>query len=290
MHRSSPLRSSFRALAPLLLLGLCAPNVLAQDSPDLPRPSPLARVEQRVGVTDFTLEYSSPGAKGRQIWGELVPYGELWRSGANAPTKVTASADFTFAGTSVPAGTYALLTIPGEKEWTVILNSKLDIAGTRGYAEKDDVARVTVAPTTAPARERLTFLFSDTTDDATRLDLEWGTLRLSVPIEVATRKQVKKNIADALDAAWRPHFASARWLLENDGDLSTALAYIDTSIAIKATWWNNWVRAQILAKQGAVPEAVSAAEKAKSLGAGDEIFDGFFKKNIDKAIADWKDS
>jgi hypothetical protein len=250
----------------------------------------MARVEQHVGVTDFSVEYSSPGVKGRKIWGDLVAYDELWRTGANAATKLEASGDFTFGGTSVPAGTYSLLTIPGKKSWTVILNSKADLSGTRGYDQSNDVARATVKPAAAPMRERMAFLFSNTTDDATRLDLEWEKQRVSVPIQVETRNQVMTNIDETLAEAWRPHFASARWLLENDGDLGQAIEYVNTSIAIKPTWWNNWVKAQILAKQGNSTEAVAAAEQAKSLGAGDEVFEGFFKENIDKAIADWKKS
>lgn len=286
-NRRWPLPTCAILSVPVLLLGFAVP-VLAQDAPELPRPSPMARVEQRVGVTDFSVEYSSPGVKGRKIWGGLVAYDELWRTGANAATKLEASGDFTFGGTSVPAGTYSLLTIPGKTSWTVILNSKADLSGTRGYDQSNDVARATVKPAAAPMRERMAFLFSNTTDDATRLDLEWEKQRVSVPIQVETRNQVMTNIDETLAEAWRPHFASARWLLENDGDLGQAIEYVNTSIAIKPTWWNNWVKAQILAKQGSSTEAVAAAEQAKSLGAGDEVFEGFFKENIDKAIADWK--
>lgn len=260
---------------------------MAQAAPELPQPSVKAKVEQRVGVTDFAVDYSSPGVKGREIWGALVPYDQLWRSGANAATKLTASRDFSFGGVAVPAGSYSLFTIPTKSTWTVILN-KNATAATRDYDEKLDVARVTVKPDSSPARERLTYLFSDTTDDSTRLDLEWEKLRVSVPIKVDTRAQAQANIDKALDDAWRPHFASARWLLDSGGDLKQALAYIDTSIAIKPTWWNNWVRAQILAKQGQNAEAVTAAEQAQALGKGDQIFEGFFKADVAKAIAAWK--
>jgi hypothetical protein len=281
------LRSS---MAVFVLAGLAGivPAVSAQDKPELPRPSPLARVEQRVGVTDFAIEYFSPGVKDRKIWGGLVPYDELWRTGANAATRLEASGDFTFAGTPVPAGTYALFTIPGKQAWTVILNTNTKVAGTRGYDPKDDVARVTVKPGSAPFRERMAFLFSNTTDDATRLDLEWEKLRLSVPIGVDTATQVRANIEQAVGEAWRPHFASARWLLENGGDLKQALAYVDTSIEIKPTWWNHWVKAQILAKDGRPAEAIASAEQAVDLGKGDEIFTSFFEEGVAKSIADWK--
>jgi hypothetical protein len=292
MLRNRPLPAPACAVVsiPALLLSLTAPATLAQDAPDLPRPSPLARVEQRVGVTDFAVEYSSPGVKKRKIWGGLVPYDELWRTGANAATKLEASRDFTFGGIAVAAGTYSLFTIPGKKSWTVILNSKADLAGTRDYDETNNVARVTVNAAAAPLRERMAFLFSNTTDDTARLDLEWDKLRVSVPIQVETRKYVMANIEETLDTAWRPYFTSARWLLENDGDLTQAMDYVDTSITIKPTWWNNWVKAQILAKQGHPAEAIAAAEQAESLGAGDVVFEGFFKESVDKAIADWRKS
>lgn len=265
-----------------------SPAAAQPGAPELPQPSPKARVEQRVGLTDFAVTYFSPGVKGRTIFGDLVPFGELWRTGANAATTLEASRDFTFGGTKVPAGTYALYTIPGQTSWTVILNKNPGASGTRGYAQANDVARVTVTPAQAPKRERLTFLFAETGDDASRLDLEWDTVRVSVPIGVDTASQAQANIDKALAEAWRPHFASARYLLDTGGDLTQALAYVDTSIAIKPTWWNTWVRAQILGKQGKRAEAVQAAEEAQRLGAGDEIFEGFFKQPVADAIATWK--
>jgi len=265
-------------------------SVVVAQGPELPAPSPLARVEQRVGVTDLSVEYSSPGVKGRTIWGELVPYDELWRTGANAATKLEVSTAFNFGGKEVPAGKYALYTIPTKGSWTVILNSKSDAGGTRGYDEKNDVARITVKPEVSPQRERLTFIFSDTTDDATRLDMEWEKLRVSVPITLKTKELALANVDKAVGDAWRPHFVSARWLLENNGDLGKALGYIDTSIQIKPTWWNNWVRAQVLAKQGKSGDAVAAAEKAQALGKGDEVYEGFFKDTVSKAISEWKAS
>jgi hypothetical protein len=280
-------RSRLVTTACAALLALGAP-ASAQSAPELPPASPPAKVEQQVGLTKFTVAYSSPGVKGRQIWGELVPYDELWRTGANAATTFEASRDFTFGGTRVPAGTYALYSIPGKTSWTVILNKNPNASGTRGYDEKNDVARVTATPAQSPARERMTFLFANTTDDATRLDLEWDTLRVSVPIAVDTRAQAMGNIDKSLADAWRPHFSSARYLLDSGGDLNQAIGYIDTSISIKPTWWNNWVKAQILAKQGKRSDAVAAAEQAQKLGSGDAVYEEFFKEQVAKAIADWK--
>lgn len=273
----------------LLLAGLAAAPVLAQSAMETPAPSPRAKVEQRVGITDFSIEYSSPAVKGRTIWGDLVPYDTLWRTGANMATKLTASRDFAIGGKPVPAGSYSLFTIPGKASWTVILNSKPDLSGTNGYDEKNDVARITVTPQTMPApRERMTFLFSDTADGGANLDLEWATLRVRIPLTVDTGAQVAASIDKTLGDAWRPHWQAARYLLDSGGDLGKALSYIDTSIAIQPNWWNYWVKASILGKQGKKGEAVAAAEQSQKLGPGNSIYDQFFKEDIAQAIADWK--
>ncbi len=285
IRRSSRLVSSAAALATLLLLG---GGVAHAQALELPAPSPKAKVEQQVGVTSFQLEYSSPAVKGRKIWGTLVPYDKLWRTGANMATKLTVSRDFSFGGKPVKAGSYALYTIPGKGAWTVILNTNANTGGTSGYEEKNDVARITIKPAAIPLRERLTFIFNNTTDDAVALDLEWEKLRIRVPITVDTAGHVKANIEKAVSDAWRPHFAAARYLLESNGDLALALGYADKSIAIQPTWWNHWTRAQILGKQGKKADAVAAAQQAQTLGKGDQTYEGFFKEDIAKAIAGWK--
>lgn len=275
-------------LSALLLVGAGAASEALAQALEVPQPSVRAKIEQRVGVTDFAVEYNSPAARGRSIWGGLVPYGELWRTGANSSTKLTASRDFTFGGTKVPAGTYTLLTIPGASSWTVILSRNAAIQGTNGYDAKDDAARAVVKPETAPARERMTFLFSETTDDATRLDLEWAGLRVSVPVKVDTAGHVKAAMDKTLGDAWRPHYTAGRYLLENGGDLDQALKYFDTSIAVQPTWWNHWFKAQALAKKGRAADAIAAAEKARELGKGDNIFEQFFQEDVQKAIDGWK--
>jgi len=285
-HIGSRLAAAALTLSAATLVAAAATPAAAV--PDLPRASPAARVEQQVGVTTFGVEYASPGVKGRTIFGGLVPYGELWRAGANEATRLTASRAFKLGDKEVPAGTYALFAIPGEKKWTVILNSNTKTWGTYGYDQKDDVARIEVEAETLPAsRERMTFLFSDATDDQVNLDLEWEKVRVRIPLSVDTRAHVAANIAKAVDEAWMPHFASARWHLENGGDLDEALRYIDASIAVKPTWNNQWVRAQILAKKGKKKDAVKSAKAAQKLGKGERVYEGFYKQSIEAAIAEW---
>ncbi len=284
--------STFRApIAAMMLAGLTAialPTAEAQQAPpELPALSPAARVDQRVGLTDFTIKYSSPAVKDRKVWGELVPYDKLWRTGANQPTTLQASRDFRVGGQPVPAGTYAVYSIPGKSRWTIILNSNTT-ASVNDYDQSKDVVRVDVKPGSGSFRERMTFVFADTTDDTTSLDLEWEKRRISIPIAVDTATQAMANIDAAVNDSWRPHFLSARYLLDSNGDLRRALELIDASIAIKGTWWNHWVRGQILAKQGRNADAVAAGEQAQKLGAGDRVYEGFFKDQVATAIAGWK--
>lgn len=277
-----------RALSVMALAALAAGGTITYaQTVDVPALSTKAKVEQRVGITDFSVDYSSPAVRGRKIFGGLVPYDKIWRTGANASTKLTSSRDFTFGGKAVPKGTYSVFSIPGASSWTIVLNKKAD-ATTDEYDTKEDAARATVSATSIPARERMTFIFSETTDDSTRLDLEWDTVRVSVPIQLDTKGQVMAGIDTALDDAWRPHYLAGRYLVESGGDFDTALGYLDTSIGIKSTWWNNWWRAQALAKKGRTADAIAAGEKALQIGKGNETFEQFFKADVQKTIDGWK--
>src|ERR1700712_4336330 len=127
-------------VARLAVLALsCWSSVAAAQALEVPQPSPHARVEQRVGLTDVAIDYSSPGVKGRKIWGEVVPYDKTWRAGANQPTKLTVSKDFSFGGTAVPAGTYSLFMTPGKAAWTVMLNTDLTVSQDDHDVKKDVV-------------------------------------------------------------------------------------------------------------------------------------------------------
>ena len=277
-----------RALTAMTLAALAAASSPASaQAIEVPAPSAKAKVEQRVGITDFSVDYSSPAMRGRKIFGGLLPFDKLWRTGANAPTKLTASRDFTFGETAVPKGTYSVFSIPGASSWTVILNKNAD-AGADEYDAKTDAARVTVKPGTIAARERMTFIFSDTTESAARLDLEWDTVRISVPIKVDTQTQVMAAIDETMAEAWRPSYQAGRYVVESGGNMDTALQYLDTSIGIKSTWWNNWWRAQALAKKGRTADAITAGEKALQLGKGNETFEQFFKADVQKAVDGWK--
>ena len=282
MFKVSQLSISLGAVAASLLFASSASAQL-----DLPRPSPSAKVSQVIGLTEVTVDYSSPAAKGRPIWGTLVPYDQMWRTGANSATKITFSKDVTFGGKPVPAGTYALMTIPSKGAWTVILNKKLDQSGTaRDYKADQDFVRFQVQTKAAPHRERLAFLFSDFTDDKGSLDLEWDKLRVSIPIKVSTEEQALANIKKTLDGtSWTYAFA-ARYTAETKKDFDTALKYIDQSISLKEDWFNTWIKATIVAGMGKTKDAIALGEKAYGLGQKAEFF--FLEAEVKKTLAEWK--
>jgi outer membrane biosynthesis protein TonB len=214
----------------------------------LPPRSPQARVSQRVGLTDISVEYTSPAVRERWIWDVVVPYGKVWRTGELPVPKITFSRDVVFVDKNVPAGTYALLTIPTADSWTIILNRNAKLTGERAYRPELDVARVEVPWTPAPHRERFAFVFTDFTDDEVRLDLEWETRRVSIPIKVHTAEQLVAEIG-ALDGVWRKYADMARYLLDK-GDYDAGLDYVDRSLILKRDAYNVAIRASLLEAKG----------------------------------------
>lgn len=274
-----------------LTLSLVAAAFLAQTTNvsaqlQLPQPSPKAKLIQTTGLTDITIEYSSPAVKGRTIWGDLVPYNEIWRAGANKATSVNFSKDVTIGDKEVKAGSYSLFYIPGKEEWTIILNKNTELWGVDGYKQEEDVVRVMAKPEVISNRERMTFIVSNYTDDVANIDLEWEKVRISLPIKLATAKQAVSNINSSLGGTWRTYASAARYMYETPKDYDAALKYIDQSLALTQDWYNTWFKAKILAAKGMNKEAQALAVKAKELG--DKNPDNFFYKNdVEAAIKEW---
>jgi hypothetical protein len=258
---------------------------------ELPRPSPNAKIVQNVGLTEISVEYSCPRVNGRKVWGGLLPYGELWRAGANAATKLTVSRDVSIGGTTVPAGSYSMFVIPQKTgAWSWIINRKVG-ASTDQYKKEDDVVRVEVKPQPlAQARERLAYGFTDfAVQTKASLDLEWEKVRLSLPIKVGTDEQVAANLKTYEENQWSPLNNAARYMLEQKKDLDAAATLVDKSIAIKEGWFNTWTKAQILAAKGKRQDALALAQKADALGEKETPADRyFFKDQVKAAITEWK--
>lgn len=288
-HPQEIMNRAFVCVA-FLSVALAAPSVFGQQIrsiPELPVLSPPAETMQRVGITDMSINYSSPAAREREIWGALVPYGEVWRAGANAPTKFTSAHDFTFGGVAVPAGTYTLMIVPSESEWTFHLNTDSAGRGANAYNADEDVAVVTVPAMEGPDRERMLFLFDGTTDSSTHLTLEWAGMMAAVEVGVDTEGMARANIDAEVALSWRPAYSAARYYLESGQDLDTAAEWMGTSIAINANSWNHWFMASILAEQENYRDAREHAELAAELAAGDEVFTNFYLPRVQEALESW---
>ena len=276
----------FAALVPALTLAAALAATPASAQLALPRPSHGAKVSATVGITEVTVDYSAPGVKGRKIFGELLPFGKVWRAGANQATKLTFSTDALLGGKKVPAGTYSVFVVPTPTEWTVILNK--DVAATeQSYKTEGDVARVQAMPQAIPMRERLGFEILDATEAGARLSLEWEKVRVAVPFTVDTQGLVLASIRALKSEDWKPYNGAARWLLDSKLEAALALSLADKSIALKEEWLNQWTRAELLAAKGDKPGALAAATKAQELGK--KAGDGFFwADKVAKALTDWK--
>lgn len=259
---------------------------LAHAQLTLPAPSPGAMVKQTVGLTDITINYSSPGVKGRKIFGGLVAFDQIWRTGANAATTIEFSRDVTIAGTKVAKGTYSIMTIPGTSEFTIILNKDLDVSE-GSYKMDMDVVRIKAPVKACDMRERMTFIFSNFDDNGTSIDLEWETTRVSFMVKTDTDAQAMASISRETGRTWRTYNAAARYMLDNNKELETGMKYVDQSISLSNEWFNNWTKAELYNAMGRKADAYKYAVIAKELG--DKNPDGFFYKDrVEKAIADWK--
>jgi len=273
----------------LLALAVAATPARAQRL-ELPAPSPAAKVAQTVGLTELGVDYSSPRVNGRKIWGGLLPYGQVWRAGANAATKLTVSKEVTINGTKVPAGTYSLFVIPQKTgPWTVIINKDAQ-ANQGSYTKDQDVVRADIKPQPIALRERLQYSFGDfANQNGVSLELEWEKVRLSVPIKVGTDAQVAANIKAFDDNRGAPYTQAARYMLEQKKDYDAGIELVDKSIAIKEEWLNVWTKAQLLAAKGSFKQALAMAQKADDLGEKVVPADRyFFKDEVKKALAEWK--
>ncbi|MBF8294080.1 MAG: hypothetical protein HW389_625 [Bacteroidetes bacterium] len=250
----------------------------------LPRISPGAKVAQMVGLSEVTIYYHRPGVKGREIWGKLLPYGEVWRVGANEPTLFTFSDEVTIQGKKLPAGTYRFVTFPGQKEWTVIFNSEVKNWGTM-YEAKYDTLKFTVMPEAGPNEEWLSFSFTDLTPSSAQVVLAWEKVRLGFKIEFNTLGKIQASVGN-----WQILNAAARYALTDKIYTSEAMTWVDRSIALEKNVTNLGTKAELFLAAGKTTEAISMAEEALALGkAKDPKFEGSRQgQNLTRLIGEWK--
>ena len=226
------------------LLALAAVSASAQQL-NLPRPSPNAKVSQTIGVTEVSIQYSRPGIKGRTIWGDLVPYNEVWRTGANENTTITFSTPVKVGGKELPAGTYGLQTIPTTGDWTVIFSKDAELWGAFNYKPENDALRIQVKPEPAEFEERMGFEFEDVTDNSAKVVLRWEKIAVPFTVEVDTAKLVSESARASL--RWQNPYQAANYCIQNNTCLEEAGRWLDASIALQENFTNLRAKAMLLA-------------------------------------------
>ena len=283
-------RSLFLAMAGLLA---AAGAAIAQLPPlTVPAASPAASVTQQVGLTDVTIEYHRPAVAKRTVWGDLVPFDQVWRAGANENTTIAFSTPVTVGGKKIPAGTYGLHMLPTAKDWSVMLSSTATAWGSFSYDEKEDVVRFTVAPKPADFEERLEYRFENPTETSVDVVMQWEKLAVSFPITVDTNAVVIESLQKQLRGlprfGWQGWNQAAQWALQHD-DLDQALQWADRSVGMQANFANLRTKAGILEKKGDAKAAEDLRAQAMKIATEADInqlgYTLLGQKKTDEAIA-----
>ncbi|HEX3583768.1 MAG TPA: DUF2911 domain-containing protein [Thermoanaerobaculia bacterium] len=277
-----------KAIKFLLAAALIALPAAAQLK--LPAVSQHAVVSQTVGLTDITITYSRPGVKGREIFGGLVPYGKVWRTGANQATQFAVTTDVEIEGKKLPAGTYSLHTIPGPSAWTVIFNKDAGQWGSFSYDEAKDALRVTIKPEKAAhSAEWLEFHFPKISTDSATLMIRWADVAIPIRIDTNTTANVIASAKSAIAAAkaddWQTPYRAGTFALEN-GKMTDAKEWSDAAVKKNENLSTLWLRARIEQKEGHTAEAIKTADLALSKQTDKDNKD--FVGEVKKQIAEWK--
>lgn len=275
----------------LLLACFLAAGISVQAQIETPQPSPTAKLEQKVGLTDVTVEYSRPAMRGRKIFGDLVPYGQMWRTGANANTKITFSDDVTIGKTAVKAGTYAIFTKPMASNWEVILYSDASNWGTPSEWDDAKVVMKTVVPVNKVpyAKESFTIDIANLSNRGADLELKWDKTMVIVPFAVPTDKKATASIEKTMAGPQAgDYFAAARYYLEEGKDMDKAKMWIDKAIDMtkdNPRFWYLRQQSLVYAKMGKKAEAIKIAKQSMELAkeAGNK---DYVKMNKD-SIKEW---
>lgn len=259
----------------------------------LPQASPAAMIKQTIGLTDITVNYHAPSVKGRKIFGGLVPFGQLWRAGANEATLITFTDELFLNNERVPAGTYSFFIFPqSDSLWHVVLNRDTTLWGLEGYNALNDVAYLEVNPQQAPFQETMQFSFSDIRINKGVLNLAWENKKIALHIETEIERKALANIHEALEKAapddWYVWAQCAEYMLPRREHHQKALEWINKSIAIKDNFYNNWIKAKLYALNKEYQTAADISQKAIKLGATEPESYKTYAKEIESAYTSWK--
>lgn len=273
-----------------LSLGLCFFTSLLTAQIAHPKASPFAQLTQHIGLTKITLSYSRPAVKGRKIFGALVPYGRIWRVGANESSKITVDTDIFIKSKKLPKGTYALYAFPGADSWEIVFHKTTTHwgDGRDAYDPGEDAFRITVVPDTIPYTQENFLISFDALDHNSGIMLWlWERTKISIPIRVLTddlmMAQIKKELRDAPTA--QSYYEAARYLQEQQKEYNTALAYLEKAIILEGdTYYFHRVKSLVEAGLGTYKAAIKSAQRSLIL-AKEEEKDEFVRMNEINIIA-----
>lgn len=260
-------KSLLKSISLAVVVAAILPTISsAQAGLKFPAPSPKATVNQTVGLTEVEIIYARPAMRGREVFGGLVPWGEIWRTGANAATTISFGGPVEFGGTEIPAGTYALFTVPGKKSWEVILSSNTEQWGSYEHDAKDEVARVKVMPVkTSAAVESLTISLDGVDADAATLNIAWENVRVPVSVIADTKAELLPKIEAMMagDAEKKPYFQAAMYLYGKGVNLDQAAQWIAKAAAAQPdAIWISYRQGLVLEALGDKAGAMAAAKKS----------------------------
>lgn len=232
-----------------------------------PAPSPTQTIKQDFGLSSIELNYSRPVMKDRKIFGDLVPYGKVWRTGANNATTLTFGDEVTIGGTKVPAGKYGIVTIPDKENWTIIITKQLDITSPAAYKQDMDVVRVTAKPMmTKESTESFTMQFANVKPTSAELHMMWANTAVSLPLTTEVESKVMAQIKNTVEKDTRPYFQAAMYYVDNGKDLNQALTWFDKALEQNPNaFWVHHQKANALAKLGKKEDAKIAANKSMQM-------------------------
>ncbi|MDP2036243.1 MAG: DUF2911 domain-containing protein [Ignavibacteria bacterium] len=263
--------------AKLLLLFLFTTiSLIAQV--ELPRLSPNASVSQTVGYTNITINYCRPFVHGRKIWGALVPFGQVWRTGANEATTIQFTTDVTIEGNKIPAGKYSFFTIPTEADWTIIINKVDKQWGAYSYKQEDDLLRFKVKPEQSSFTENLCYSFNNISDAAASIVIKWENLQVSFKVEVDLNNQVYAKIKEAIATkpdSWQNYSQAANYAADNSLFGDEPLQWVEKATNLGGGYYPYFVKAKILFKKNKTTDALKALEKCREIGRTDKNWDSF---------------
>ena len=271
----------------LVLAILLATTAAVAQQVKTPAPSPRASWTQTVGTADITMNYSRPGVKGRVIWGGLVPYDQVWRTGANAATTIELSEDVTVGGQKLAKGKYSLHTVPGKDQWTVIFNSVADQWGSYSYDQAKDALRIQARAEKAGFREWMGFDLDEMTNDTAKVVLRWENLAVPFTVDTGSTARTLTQLRNAMKPGWLLPYQAAAFAFDNKGVTTDEEmnAWADQSLKVQETIANLWLKARMLERAGKTAEAKATAEKAIAAASPEQTD---FANEIRRQMGNWK--